>query len=215
MAEINDSRIRQFEQALLSLDRFGVKTLLQGQGNEPPTLQEVEGLIVPALERIGTGWEEGRVALSQVYMGGRLCEELMDALLPSSAPGRIDMPRMAIAALEDYHLLGMRLVYSVLHASGFALERYGRQEVGELVDRVTVDRVQILLVSVLMLRSAVLVRELRSRLDAAGCRVKLVVGGAPFRLDPVLWREVGADATADSASGSVAVIRNLAAGMKQ
>ena len=41
----------------------------------------MEKLVVPALERIGAGWEQGRVALSQVYMSGRICEELVDTLL--------------------------------------------------------------------------------------------------------------------------------------
>jgi methanogenic corrinoid protein MtbC1 len=146
-----EARIQQLEQALLSLDRVGVEKLLAGPAGQLSPLQELEDLVVPALERIGQGWEEGRVALSQVYMSGRLCEELVDALLPAS-PGRIAHPPMAIAVLEDYHFLGMRLVYSVLRASGFELYNYGRQDVTSLVSRVRADGIEILLISVLMLR---------------------------------------------------------------
>lgn len=42
--------------------------------------------MVPALDRIGTGWENGTIALSQVYMSGRICEEVVDDLLPTGAP---------------------------------------------------------------------------------------------------------------------------------
>jgi len=79
----------------------------------------------------------------------------------------------------------------------------------DLVRRVVDDRIDILLVSVLMLRSALRVRALREKLDATGARVQLAVGGAPFRLDKELWREVGADGTAETAAGAVAMVRRL------
>lgn len=202
-----DERIHHLERSLLQLDRVSVKRLLTGFDGQPLPVEEMEALIVPALEHIGKGWEEGRVALSQVYMCGRLCEELMQNF--SSRPDQISDPHLAIAVLEDFHMLGQRLVCSALHVAGIQPVNYGRQELDALVDRVTADGVRILLVSVLMFRSALRVRDLRDRLSDAGCPVKLVVGGAPFRLDRELWREVGADATSDTAVGAVAVVRKL------
>jgi MerR family transcriptional regulator, light-induced transcriptional regulator len=66
-----------------------------------------------------------------------------------------------------------------------------------------------------MLRSALRVRDLRRRLDgdqprADGRRISLAVGGAPFRMDKELWREVGADGTADTAVGALELVRRLA-----
>ena len=52
--------------------------------------------------------------------------ELVDTILPPADPSRTDLPPMAIAVLEDYHLLGLRVVYSALRASGYALQNYGR-----------------------------------------------------------------------------------------
>jgi methanogenic corrinoid protein MtbC1 len=148
-------------------------------------------------------------------MSGRICEEIIDSLLPSHVPGRITSPPMAIAVLEDHHMLGLRLVYSVLRAGGYELRSYGRKDVDELVEQVRADQIEVLLVSVLMLRSALRVKELRLRLAQAGCGVKLLVGGAPFRLDAHLWQEVGADATADCAAGAVAAVRQMAEGVVQ
>jgi len=34
----------------------------------------------------------------------------------------------------------------------------------------------------------------------------VIVGGAPFRFDPQLWKEIGADAMAYSAADAIAVI---------
>jgi methanogenic corrinoid protein MtbC1 len=195
---------------LLALDRVEVKRLLMEAAPTSSPMERIESLIVPVLERIGLGWDEGRVALSQVYMSGRLCEELVDLLLPPLDPARRDVPPMAIAVLEDYHLLGLRIVYSALRASGFALRNYGRCDLDTLAVRVKADGIRILLLSVLMLPSALRVKDLRSRLERDGCKTRIVVGGAPFRFDDRLWKEVGADAMGHTAADAVAAVNRLA-----
>ena len=116
---------------------------------------------------------------------------------------------MAIAVLEDYHLLGKRIVYSTLRAGGFDLLDYGRAEVDELVNRIRRDGIEVLLVSTLMLPSALRVKDVRTKLDDAGEKVKIVVGGAPFRLDDQLWKEVYADAVGKNASEAVEIVKTI------
>jgi methanogenic corrinoid protein MtbC1 len=169
----------------------------------------VEAIVVPALEQMGAAWEAGSVALSQVYMAGRFCEELVERVLPPSDPDRKHQPRSAIVLLNDYHMLGKRIVYSVMRASGFELFDYGRMEVHEVVDRAITDRLRVLLISVLMLPSALKVREVCSQFKARGADIKVVVGGAPFLFDPELWREVGADAMGRSAADAVTIVERL------
>lgn len=200
--------VEQVVQALLAQDRLALEELFGAPG---PPLALIEGLVVPALEAIGGLWAEGEAALSQVYMAGRLCEQLVDQVLPAGDPGRTGLPPLAIAVLEDYHLLGLRIVYSALRASGYSLANYGRCELHSLVERVRADGIRILLVSVLMLPAALRVKELVARLRAAGCDTLVVVGGAPFRFDAELWREVGADAVGFSGTDAVAIVRRLAA----
>lgn len=199
--------INRLEEALLSLDHIEVKKVLQENINSHDHL---EMLIVPALERIGLKWEQGDVALSQVYLSGRICEEQIDALFPQDLRAQIDeYPRLAIAVLDDYHMLGKRIVYSILRASGFSVHDYGRTTVAELINRVQTDQIDILLISTLMLPSALRIQELTSRLRAVDRKVKVVVGGAPFRFDAQLWQEVGADAMGYSASDVVAIIHQI------
>lgn len=45
-------------------------------------------LVTATLKRIGDGWEEGKVALSQVYLSGIICEEVIDKILPHASPLR-------------------------------------------------------------------------------------------------------------------------------
>lgn len=202
--------VAEFEQALLSLDRLTARRLLATAAQTWPPVEVVEGMVVPALERIGAGWEQGQVALSQVYMSGRICEELVDAFLPAADPARRSQPRMAIASIGDYHQLGKRIVYSVLRASGFELLDYGHGlGADRLVAQVMEDGVAILFLSALMLPSALQVGEVTARLSALGADVKVVVGGAPFSFDGELWREVGADAMGRSAAEAVGIARRL------
>jgi methanogenic corrinoid protein MtbC1 len=108
--------------------------------------------------------------------------------------------------LDDYHALGKIIVCAALRASGWDLHDYGRMTAPELAEKVIENQTGILLVSTLMLRSALQIKELRDRLTAAGSPAKIIVGGAPFRFDPELWLEVGADATGNDAAEAVRAV---------
>lgn len=206
--------VDRFERALLAVDRLEAAQIFMEWKDDAFPIRWLEQLVLPTLERIGEGWEQGRVALSQVYMSARICEELVDNILPPDGPGRQNEHKIAIAVLEDYHLLGKRIVYSVLRASGYEVIDYGRVELDDLVRRVENDGIRVLLVSTLMLPSALRIKELRVRLGAAGTgdNVSIVVGGAPFRFDHQLWQEVGADAMGRNASEVVDIINRITGG---
>ena len=205
----NLSLLPEFEEALLAMDRIQTKRILDLALASQPAIAVVEQLVLPALEHLGNNWETGVLALSQIYMGGRICEELVDEILPPASPDRINQPLMAIAMLEDFHFLGKRIVYSTLRASGYELADYGRMDVDGLVARAKQDQIEVLLVSTLMLNSALRIKDVSTKLSTAGLDIKLVVGGAPFRFDAELWREVGAYATSPTASGVIPIVKRL------
>jgi len=204
--------IEEFQQALQSLNRLEVQQILKRALIDRSPLQCIENLVLPTMMQIGTGWEQGTITLSQVYMSGRICEDLVDTILPPADPKRKDQPTMAIATLDDYHMLGKRIVYSVLRSSGFELLDYGRRTMDALAGSVQDDGIEILLVSVLMLPSALRVRDLKTKLDQRNVNLKLGVGGAPFRFDENLWVEVGADAMGRNASDAVEIIAQMTGG---
>lgn len=206
--------VAPFQQSLAALDRVSANALFQEALASLTPIQAVEQLVVPALEQIGQAWHSGEVALSQVYMSGRFCEALVESVLPPSDPDRKHQPRSAIVVLSDYHDLGKRIVYSVMRASGFELYDYGRLDVDQLIDRAIADQLRVLMISVLILPSALKVRQVCNGLKARGSDVKVVVGGAPFLFDDQLWQEVGADAMGKSASDAVAIVERLMGDMQ-
>jgi methanogenic corrinoid protein MtbC1 len=166
--------------------------------------------MTPTLEKIGERWEAGDVALSQVYMSGIICEELVDSLLSHSSSPSAEPPRIAVVTFEDYHVLGKRILRSILAAQGIQVLDYGHGiQKDELLERVCRDEIEILLISTLMLPSALRIRLVREGLDALGRKVNIVVGGAPFRFDDQLWKRIGADAMGHTASEAIRIIRNF------
>jgi methanogenic corrinoid protein MtbC1 len=207
-----ENMLKAFEKALLSTDRVNASRILSGAMETGPNDLAIETLVVPALENIGAGWESGNYSLSQVYMSGRICEELVETLLPSGNVSGKGSSRMAIALLSDHHALGKRIVYANLRAAGVDLADYGRMGPEALVERIMNDDLQIVLLSVLMLPSAWQVKDVKEKLDASGSTVKIVVGGAPFRLDQQLWKRVGADAVGYTASDAIGIVRSIVKG---
>ena len=202
--------VKEFEDALLSLDRIKVKDILLENSASGDFIKTLEEIVVPAMENMGLKWESGEIALSQIYMGGRICEEIVDELLPKTDNKRIDDPNLALVVLNDYHTLGKRIVYTFLRASGYAIIDYGQQSsIDDLIKKVQEDNIEILLISVLMLNSALNIKKLTDKIKQENLNVKVVVGGAPFRFDKKLCEDIGADAYATNASQVIDIIEEI------
>jgi methanogenic corrinoid protein MtbC1 len=203
--------IADMENAPLSVDRVRAGRIVRDSCTQGSPSACLETLVVPALEEIGRRWEAGDVALSQVYMSGRICEEIVDTMLPPGDSRRVDQPKMGIAVLEDHHTLGKRVVTSVLRAGGYELTDYGSGlSVDDLVRMVNRDKVKILLISTPMLPAALRAKEAIARIRKDQPGTKVIVGGAPFNFDPLLWKEVGADAMGRTASDTLVIVGKLA-----
>lgn len=198
--------IQSVTSALLSINKVSLTQLFESSGMSPDTF--AESIVVPVLDLIGDRWQRGELALAQVYMSGRLCEALFDEISNISALEKKEFG-LAVAVLEDFHVLGKRIVCSVLNSAGYLFKDYGPISLINLVEKVQNDKINILLVSTLMLNSALRIKQLKEVLVSRGVDVKLIVGGAPFRFDPKLWQEVGADATSPTATGVVTILKGL------
>ena len=209
MAMIEDF-VQQFEAALLSVNRLAAQVLFEKTLQQVSPTECLDHMMTPALEKIGEQWESGNVALSQVYMSGVMCEELVNTLLPQTVTPSAEPPRIALVTFEDYHVLGKRILQSILTAKGLRVLDYGYGvQKDELIEMVVRDDLETLLISTLMFPSALRIELVRKELDALGRKVNIVVGGAPFRFDDQLWKAVGADAMGRTASDAVKIIQQL------
>ena len=205
-----DTLQQAYQSALLSVDRGRAEEVLREALAVFATPLEVAELcLAPVLEQMGEAWENGRLALSQIYMASRISEELVERILPPPRELRGETPRIALALLEDHHMLGKQLVQSALRLAGIAVLDWQRVSVDELVARAIQERPDLILISTLMLRAALRVREVREKLDRAGLAIPIYVGGAPFRFDPLLWREVGASAMGANSAEAIRLVSSF------
>jgi methanogenic corrinoid protein MtbC1 len=196
-----------YKSALLSVDRVRAEEVLRAASAMFATPLEVaEFCLAPVLEQMGEAWENGQLALSQIYMASRISEELVERILPPPRELRGETPKIALALLEDHHMLGKRLVQSALRLAGISVLDWQRVTVEELIARAIRERPDLILISTLMLRAALRVRDVREGLDRAGLAIPIYVGGAPFRLDPLLWREVGASAMGANSTEAIRLV---------
>ena len=187
--------IEDFQTALLQIDRIKAAEIFETIYKKDNNFEILEHLTMAALERIGDGWENGQLSLSQVYMSGIICEELVEQYIPKYMVLCKNKPKIAIAVLQDHHALGKRIVSSVLRAGGYDIVDFGQGlSVEEIVDKTIEGEIEVLLISTLMLPSALKVKKVVEKLREEGVSAKIIVGGAPFRLDPSLWQKVNADA---------------------
>lgn len=200
----------RFERCLLSVDRLEAAEILNNslKDNDPVFISD--NIICPALDRIGKKWEKGEAALSQVYMSGIICEELINSFFPDITPENDNEVPIAIVTYEDFHILGKQIVKSVLKSGGFYIHDFGQGiSADELIKKIVDNKPRILLISTLMLPSALHIKDLRTKLDNLGIEIKLIVGGAPFRFDKNLWKQVGADATGDTAFDGLTIVKKM------
>ena len=209
MAAIEDFA-RQFETELLSVNHLAAQELFEKALQDVSSTECLDLIMTPTLEKIGRQWEDGEAALSQVYMSGIICEEIVASMLPQRMPSPTESSKIAIVTFEDYHVLGKRIIQSILAAKGLHVLDYGHGvQKDELVDRVMRDNIEILLISTLMFPSALRIRLVKEEFDKLGRKIHLVVGGAPFRFDDQLWKRVGADAVGRTASDAIRIIQQL------
>lgn len=196
-----------FEKALIDYNKIEVNRILAHFLAEKNGIDFIDEYIVKSLNSIGDKWERGEVALSQVYMSSRLCEEIAISILAEKNFSIKSAQPIAIVTLEDYHTLGKKIVSAVVRSSGFELIDYGSiSEPEEIIKRVTEDGIKILMISVLMYHSALKIKKVSQMLHEKDTSIKILVGGAPFLMDSTLWKEVGADEMGQSAADNITII---------
>ncbi|WP_342304556.1 cobalamin-dependent protein [Methanolobus sp. ZRKC5] len=206
---VDRDNVFELENALLSLNRVAAGNIVKKEFTGDNAFELIQELIAPTLEKIGAMWASGEIALSQEYMASKICEEIMESILPAESPDRKDMPIIGITTLGDEHMLGKRIVSSFLKANGFNMHDYGDMGPEKVARKVKEDGIEVLMVSTLMLNLALNIKNLRYIFDREGIKAKIIVGGAPFLFDRQLWKEVGADAMAVDATESVSKIYNV------
>ena len=197
-----------FKDSLLENNQIEAFELYKNIEKKHTDIDFIEDIMLPVLAEIGDDWNKGEAALSQVYVSGRICEDVVNLIFADPHPEYDSADKVAIVNFKDQHPLGKKIVSSVLKLNGIPLLDYGfGVEQEELIRKLKKDNPKILIISVLMLPSALKIKNLRMQLLEEGIDIKILVGGAPFRFDKSLWKKVCADAFGDTPIDTLNIIK--------
>lgn len=187
-----------------------VQDLLEGN---MPLARIHERVIAPAMNEIGRMWQlqEATIADEHYCTASTLAimARLRGQLQPKPSNGLL---AITCSSGGDLHELGIRMVSDLFELDGWRVECLGANmpadevalAAGPQPHRGPANLVAISAGTPLAMRSvARLVQSLRA--TPHGQRMAVMVGGLPFHLADGLWRTVGADGFAPSASGASAL----------
>jgi methanogenic corrinoid protein MtbC1 len=207
---------------ILTADRTAANKLLEESGEKEGYNNAVIKILEPVLEHIGVIWNSNQgVSLAQAYVAAKISEDFMTkiALNHESEPGaRPEKCMVVLGNIEDdFHSLGRKMVSIFLKSAGYKICDLGNDVPAlEFVDKAVETGARFIGVSAMMYSTAMNIKKIKVELDRRGlcAKIKLIAGGAVFRLRPELVNETGGDATAANAILAPAVFDKLLKEMK-
>jgi len=164
-------------------------------------------VLQPAQTALGRMWDRHEISIADEHYATAVTLELMSRLRASAVPAAQRNLRVVAAAIGgDFHEIGIRMVADCFEWDGWDVAYLGANlPAAETLRELRERKAHLLALSastLLHLRDA---GELIDTVRAApGCAsVKILVGGPPFILIPNLWRELGADGQASTATAAV------------
>ena len=168
--------------------------------------------LIPALDIVGKGFEDGTIFLPQLLMSADAAKAAFDeikASIPAEANGSEKKNKIVIATVKgDIHDIGKNIVKVLLENYGFDVIDLGKDVDPEIVvDTAIKEKVKLVGLSALMTTTVVNMEETIRLLRKRYPECKVMVGGAVMTQDYA--DRIGADSYAKDAMGAVRYAERL------
>lgn len=210
--------MNQYNEAIMDTDRDRALQVVHDAVDLGVTPEEVIfNVVVPAIELMMKSVSENQgSSLAQHFMAAQIASEVVDEMVPKFRQAPQVIGRVVIGTPQgDFHGLGKRIVGGCLKAMMVEVTDLGLNVPAErFVDEAVARDAQVIAISSMMVhtaRSEHGCRRVRQLLKERGLedRIRIAVGGAPYRFDPELYKFVQADAWAENGIEAGRVISNL------
>ncbi len=213
-----EAYIQSYNEAVFETDKQAALDVVNralADGLSPEDI--VFKLVIPAVELMMAFIEKDPDAnLAQHFMTAQIAADVTEKMLEKFSNPPEMIGRVIIgAAYGDLHSLGKRIVTGCLKSLMVDVVDLGTNVSAEkFVETAIAEDAQVIAVSAMMVHTATSDRgslRVRSLLQEQGLehKIKLAVGGAPYRFDPELYLAVGADAWAPDGVTAAKVIVDL------
>ena len=176
-------------------------------------MEVVDGVLIPALDKVGADFEAGRVFLPQLIQAAGAAQAAFEVIRErmSVQLGREESPKgvIVLATVKgDIHDIGKNIVKVLLENYGYPVVDLGKDvEPAAVVEAVRKHSASLVGLSALMTTTLGSMQETITLLREAGLPCKVVVGGAVLTQDYA--KKIGADFYAKDAKESVDVARRV------
>ena len=204
--------------AVFDTDREAAFSLIESaRGDGIPPEDLVFDVVLPTMERMIVALTQNDEAtLSQHFTASKLAAEIVEMLIPEFKQAPTGHGTLVIGtARGDFHGLGKKIVGGYLRANMFTVHDLGMNVSPEkFVDEAVRLNAQVIGVSSMMMHTAtgpegpIAVRKLLDERGLSG-KIKLVVGGAPYRFDEALSKTVCADGWAKDAYQAISLLDEM------
>jgi len=195
-----------------------VEVLLEAVRGGRTVAEVYETVIAPALVEVGRMWHLREATVADEHYVTAATQSAMSVLRTRLPAGRSNGKwALATSVGGDLHDVGIRMVADLFEFAGWRAECLGANTpTDEIVTALRGDHgfgqpFDLLAISG---STSLTVRNIADVIAAVRCEpatyeIPVLVGGTPFRLVPDLWKVVGADGMAATASGAVAAANRL------
>lgn len=213
-----ESYIQSYNEAVFEIDKQAALEVVNkalSDGLSPEDI--VFKLIIPAVEAMMTRIEKDPDSnLAQHFMTAQIAADVTERMLEKFRQPPEVIGRVVIGTAHgDLHSLGKRIVIGCLKSLMVGVTDLGTNVSAEMfVNAAVAEKAQVIAVSSMMVHTAIGEhgsRRVRELLRERGLenKIKLAVGGAPFRFDPELYIKAGADAWAPDGVTAAKIIVQL------
>ena len=175
-------------------------------------LSLVEGHLIPALDKVGEGYEQGKVFLPQLLSAAQAAQSVFEVIRASIAQkggAPVKKGSLVIATVKgDIHDIGKNIVKTVLENYGYEVIDLGRDVPPEtILQTVEAEHIRLVGLSALMTTTLPAMEETIHLLQTLPEPPAIMVGGAV--VTPEYARQMGADYYSKDARQSVEIAREV------
>lgn len=175
-------------------------------------LSLVENHLIPALDKVGKGYEAGRVFLPQLLSAAQAAQSVFEVIRTSIAHkggAPVKKGSLSIATVRgDIHDIGKNIVKTVLENYGYEVFDLGRDVPADTIaEHARANKLRLVGLSALMTTTLPAMEETVRALKALPQPPAVMVGGAVVTAEYAA--SIGADYYAKDASQSVEIARNV------
>jgi len=165
-----------------------------------------------ALYEVGRRWEGNRITVADEHLATVITQWVLAQLYEKLEIPAAHRGRVVVTGIEgEQHQVGANMVADMLEADGWNVRFLGANVPrAAVLTSVEEHRADVLGISTTMLLHLSQVEQLvRGARERFGSDLRIVVGGAAFRFNPQVARELGADAYAPDLKSAVTTLREL------